>query len=461
MEGVKKRLAGIASEVSQINPVELGLGNKQDCVDWLKLNQNVTAEDVLNLPTYEFVGAENSDSDKPSVANDYGIEFLYADEIEPEPTDWLWKGWLARGDFSLLAGAQKVGKSTLTTALAATLSVGGRFPDGQTAKVGRTLIVSFEDRPKKTVLPRIIAAGADRSCVVILNTKPKNKKEFNLATDVPNLKEKILDLQATRGVFDLIIIDPVVMAVSGDSHKNTEVRRGLHPIIELAEVCNAAVVGITHFGKGTSGRELAERALGSVAFSAVARANLVAIKDNNQAGRYILGLANGTNAKPVKSIEYFIKDANAGKDGECETSYIEFGQQIEGDVYDIVTSVERRDVEETNKQAECEAWLANLLQNGEMLKKDVLHAGDYEGFSQRTVERVASKIAFRDTEKRKGGGAVWRLKIQGSPNTGSWRTLTLGTENSSIDEGFKPIQPSPTQPSPKTLGEGKTVKIEV
>lgn len=51
----------------------------------------------------------------------------------------------------------------------------------------------------------------------------------------------------------LLVIDPVVSAVAGDSHKNTEVRRSLQPIVDLDAQTNCAALGISRFSKGTSG----------------------------------------------------------------------------------------------------------------------------------------------------------------------------------------------------------------
>jgi RecA-family ATPase len=69
----------------------------------------------------------------------------------------------------------------------------------------------------------------------------------------------------------LLIVDPIVSAVMGDSHKNGEVRRGLQPLVDLAARHACALIGITHYSKGTTGRDPLERVTGSLAFGAVAR----------------------------------------------------------------------------------------------------------------------------------------------------------------------------------------------
>ena len=67
----------------------------------------------------------------------------------------------------------------------------------------------------------------------------------------------------------LIIIDPIVSALIGDGHKNADVRRSLRPIVETAEEVDCAVLGITHFSKGTIGTDPVERLTGSIALGAI------------------------------------------------------------------------------------------------------------------------------------------------------------------------------------------------
>jgi putative DNA primase/helicase len=54
----------------------------------------------------------------------------------------------------------------------------------------------------------------------------------------------------------LLIIDPIVSAIGSkaNSHNNVETRNALQPIRDLAEATGCAVLGITHFAKGTTGK---------------------------------------------------------------------------------------------------------------------------------------------------------------------------------------------------------------
>jgi putative DNA primase/helicase len=80
----------------------------------------------------------------------------------------------------------------------------------------------------------------------------------------------------------LIIIDPIVSAVAGDSHKNAETRRGLQPVVDLLSITNAAGLGLTHFTKGTAGRDPVDRITGSLAFGALPRVLFGAAKPADQ-----------------------------------------------------------------------------------------------------------------------------------------------------------------------------------
>ena len=68
------------------------------------------------------------------------------------------------GKLTILAGAAGTGKTTLALALAVVLTAGGRWPDGSQCKQpGNVLIWSSEDVADDTLVPRLIASGADLS----------------------------------------------------------------------------------------------------------------------------------------------------------------------------------------------------------------------------------------------------------------------------------------------------------
>ena len=92
-----------------------------------------------------------------------------ASEIDIEPVEWLWPGRLAVGKTTLVGGDPGLGKSQLSSFIAATLSTHGRWPcDEGRAPQKNTIILCAEDGAADTIVPRLVAAGADRSKIHIV-----------------------------------------------------------------------------------------------------------------------------------------------------------------------------------------------------------------------------------------------------------------------------------------------------
>ena len=167
------------------------------------------------------------------------VQLTCANEIKPKPIDWLWDGWLARGKLEVLSGIAGTGKTTLAISLAATVSIGGKFPDGTRSPIGSVLIWSGEDSAKDTLVPRFMAAGADLSKIHFIGDVEHGDqmRSFDPAIDIAALNNAAAKIDN----ISLLIVDPIVNAVAGDSHKNGEVRRALQPLVEFGEKLKCAV----------------------------------------------------------------------------------------------------------------------------------------------------------------------------------------------------------------------------
>jgi putative DNA primase/helicase len=82
-------------------------------------------------------------------------------EIKPETLKWLWPGRIPLGKLTLLIGDPGLGKSLVTIDIAARISRGSNFPDGERCEVGDVIFLSAEDDAADTIRPRLDAAGAD------------------------------------------------------------------------------------------------------------------------------------------------------------------------------------------------------------------------------------------------------------------------------------------------------------
>lgn len=329
-------------------------------------------------------------------------------DLRPEPIRWLWPDWLALGKLHILAGAPGQGKTTLALTMAATVTIGGRWPDKSACEAGNILIWSGEDDAADTLLPRLLAAGAERGrCYFIdgARTDGGEVEPFDPARDLQGLLQAIQRIGGIR----LLVIDPVVSAVTGDSHKNTEVRRALQPLVNLAAACDCAVLGITHFAKGGQGSDPAQRVVGSVAFTAVARVVLVAAKVKDEQGEDARILARGkSNIGPDNGgFAYHLE--------QCEplpgiqASRIAWGKAVEGSARDLLTdpNEDQEDKADTTAKDVAAEFLIEILKDGSAPSKYVEAEAKAAGISWITVRRASDALGVR---KRKMNDAWYWFK---------------------------------------------------
>ncbi|WP_249216108.1 AAA family ATPase [Burkholderia cenocepacia] len=238
------------------------------------------------------------------------VNLSCAADIVPEPIHWLWPGWLPAGKLSILAGQPGCGKTTIAISLSSAISNGAEWPDGTRCNApGNILIWTGEDGLADTLVPRLMAAGADLRRVFFVESITDEAGElqpFDPSRDVPILAERIDQI----GGASMLVVDPIISVVNGDSHKSGDVRKSLQPLIDLGAARGCAILGITHFSKGSKGSSPTERILGSQAFGAAARMILVAGKDD-ASDRRIFAKSKCNIAGDSGGFEYAIETLDA------------------------------------------------------------------------------------------------------------------------------------------------------
>ena len=335
-----------------------------------------------------------------------GVRLSRGDHLKPEPVRWLWQGWLALGKLALLAGAPGTGKTTAALSMAATVTAGGRWPDGSRCPAGDALIWSGEDDPADTLLPRLVAAGADRSRVYFVDDvmEAGEPRPFDPAHDVPALLSAARQLPELR----FILVDPVVSAVAGDSHKNTEVRRALQPLVDFAAAAGAALLGITHFSKGGAGSDPASRVVGSIAFTAVARVVMVCAKTQDADGteRRIMARSKSNIGPDDGGFSYTLEQVEALPG--IWSSRTVWGQAVEGSARELLAEPEPE--QQGSSAREAADFLREVLALGMCPSKVIKQEAEEAGFAWRTVHRAADKLGVKKVNGGMDSGWYWCLR---------------------------------------------------
>jgi hypothetical protein len=138
----------------------LELPPKGDVSDWSALGHD--EEELKALVDAAPVLGPRDDADRRRVAPKRILVSQSLSTVVPERIEWLWPGRIAVGKLTLFGGKPGVGKSQLTSCLAATVSKGAEWPCGEgRSPQGAVVMLSAEDGIADTIVPRLIAAGAD------------------------------------------------------------------------------------------------------------------------------------------------------------------------------------------------------------------------------------------------------------------------------------------------------------
>lgn len=343
----------------------------------------------------------------PWVVSEYpdGVRLLQAAECEPLAIRWLWRHWLPHGAITILAGMPGTGKTTLALSIASIVSSAGDWPDGTPCiEAGNVVIWSGEDDIQATLLPRLIAMGADRSRVHFVTSihDQGRVREFDPSTDIRQLMLKIAEIGGAR----LVIIDPILNAVSGDAHRANEVRRDLHDLVVLAR-SEVAVIGISHFSKGggKAFQHPLDRVIGSQAFAALARIVLVTAQGLGEEGR-VLARAKSNLGPNGSGFEYVVESLTISD--AIETSRVVWRGALEGDAREILGQAEQV-MRPPSRMEEAKTFLLELLAGHDRLPSvEVLELAVAAGHSASTIHRAKAELQIR-AEKDGHGGWYWRL----------------------------------------------------
>ena len=332
-------------------------------------------------------------------------------DVPPTPIHWLWRKFIPAGKLTVLAGMPGLGKSQLTTHLAAVVTQGAMWPDGSRCPIqGAVIFITCEDDVADTVRPRLEAAGADVTQVHVLKAvRDANGAErfFDLGRDITILKNMIRDKGAR-----MVVVDPVTAyAGRADSHKASDIRGQLDPLAKLAADTGTAIVLVTHLSKDVKNENAMSRVTGSFAYVAAPRgAFLVAHDPGDPTRTRRLLVSLKTNIGPDGN-GFAFQIVGLTLDGGIETSKIEFLDPVRIDP-DLLMQTRKTTVEKQNALGEAKSFLLLELAEGPRPQKALERDAVRAGISVATLRRAKSALGVRSRPDPYSKAWYWRLPKQ-------------------------------------------------
>ncbi len=320
--------------------------------------------------------------------------------VRPERVTFLWDGRIPLGKLSVLDGDPGLGKSTLTGDLSARVSRGAVMPDGTGGGVpGGVVLISGEDGLADTIVPRLIAAGADLERIVALSTCPDEEggHPFVLPDDLSWLEQAIAEVDAT-----LVVIDPLMAFLSDqtNSHRDQHIRRVLARVHTLAESTGAAVLVVRHLNKTTGGPAI-YRGGGSIGIIGAARSGLLVARDPDDDDRRVLASVKSNLCIPPASLSFHLESTEHGAarvvwDG------------VSAHKADMLLALPTSDQDRTERD-EAKDFLRQLLTDGAVPATEAQTLARAAGISEATLRRARQELGVSLSRDGFQGRSLWSL----------------------------------------------------
>jgi DNA polymerase len=397
-------LQGIVADIRIVRFPELP--EKGDLSDWV--DQGGTRDEFLARATPAPVG---------------NLESQRASNITIRGIDWVWPSRFAIGKLGLIVGLPDVGKGQALCDIAARITRGAAWPCKEgIAPIGNVILLTAEDDPEDTVVPRLIAAGADLARIEIVRMirVAGKRRMFSLVSDLEFLRRKIVEVGDVR----MVQIDPISAYLGVkqiDSFRTPDVRSVLGPVVELSTELAVSMLGIMHFNKKTDVTNALLRISDSMAFGATARHVYAVIDDAENKRKLFVKGKNNLTIYEQKALSYTFDASQVGVDPRNRTPIIA-PRIIWGIDYVDVTAAEAMQAAAESKSPsrrdKAKEFLLDLLVGGPLPSDEIQEAAKENGISKSTLYRAQGELkirALKDGAKNDQGVITWRWHLPEKP----------------------------------------------
>jgi putative DNA primase/helicase len=333
-------------------------------------------------------------------------------DVTLQKFNWVWPNKIPQGKITLGSGQQDVGKTSVAIDIIARVTTGRDWPDGEKNMMGpREVVFAFtEDDEGDTILPRLLAAGADIKKVwgfrSFTSGKDGKKRHLQLKDDCKALREML----STHPNVALLVMDPMT-GFMGDvnMNKDQEVRPVLEALKKTMGKCGTTFIGLQHVTK-RGDVDAKGKVQGGSSVLGVTRACWDFSADPDNEGEYFMSLVKNNNSTKKSGMKYkLVSEMVRMPDGsEQSVGRVEWIGECTERADDILKKArEKSKVGGDLKQMQCNLLIKTQLEKtGRCYAADVYALGEKEGLSTSTLWRAAKALGLK-TDGKDGKRSVW------------------------------------------------------
>jgi len=330
-----------------------------------------------------------------------------ASQVKPEKITWLWKDKIPYKKLTLFVGNPGLGKSLASVDVIAKASKGAAFPDTtETYAPVESILFSLEDDANDTIVPRLMAAGADLDKIHIVQHvrqigagNAPQEKQFSIDTDLPALEQALKEFPNTR----VLVIDPVTNHLGkASATADEELRPVLSKLAAFVAQHNLATILITHFNKGV-GLESLHRIAGGVAMVAVVRIAWAFIETAD--GKHLMLNAKSNVSAHNVALGYSIEVVKVETNGVVlEPIKMKWGSGIAARFSKALADSENLELRELG---ECQHWLKTYLASGEKPATEITRAAETMNCSDNQIRRASERLNVKKRKDTSSSTGKW------------------------------------------------------
>ena len=334
------------------------------------------------------------------------LKLINMESVKVEQIEWLLYPFIPFGKVTIIQGDPGEGKTTMVLQIIAKLTRGepillnkkSQKEAQQDSEENLKQEVLSQDKPIQpvnviyqtaedglgdTIKPRLLAAGADCSRVLVIDDREQPLTMLDV-----RLEEAIMQTKAR-----MVVLDPIhgFLGTDVDMHRANEIRPLMKRMAVLAEKYHCAIILIGHMNKNSNGKS-SYRGLGSIDFQAAARSVLIVGRLKDEPETRVMCHVKSSLAPEGKSVAFRL---------DKETGFQWIGE------YDISADDLLSGDARGQKSRIAKEFLLDILADGGMAQKKIEEEASKQGIKKKTLRNAKQELEI-DSVKR-GNQWFWIL----------------------------------------------------